>query len=254
MAAGALVPIVIVGLGAKLVAPHIANMLIKNGMATAGKALARTSKNVVETMEALPNWVMKQLQGRNVAAAKREGPSTKQIHAERRAARQKRAAENKKKKEEQRKRGAEQRKAAQEKKKAEAKREVEPKEDKLTFEEKGKIISRKNLEDAGITGGKYDKTNPEHRRLYGQWANKKKAAEKLLEDRTFQANLKSKRKIAAAKKVTKAPVTPRSQQKMYLPGKKETTKIKKGGKVFNKGGKVFNGNDFVRSFYEGGSV
>ena len=29
---------------------------------------------------------------------------------------------------------------------------------------------------------------------------------------------------------------------------------KRGGKVFNKGGKVFNGNDFVRSFYEGGSV
>jgi hypothetical protein len=29
---------------------------------------------------------------------------------------------------------------------------------------------------------------------------------------------------------------------------------KRGGKVFKKGGKVFNGNDFVRSFYEGGSV
>jgi hypothetical protein len=228
-------------------------MLIKNGMATAGKALARTSKNVVETMEALPNWVMKQLQGRNVAAAKREGPSTKQIHAERKAARQKRAAENKKKKEEQRQRGIEQRAAAKKKSEAEAKRKVEPKEDKLTFEEKGKIISRKNLDEAGIKGN-YDKNNPEHRRLYGQWANKKKAAEKKLEEKTFRENLKSKRKIASHKKVTTAPVTPRSQHKMYLPGRKETTKIKKGGKVFKKGGKVFNGNDFVRSFYEGGSV
>jgi len=253
--AGPLVPIVILGLGAKLVAPHIAKMLISNGMAKASTAITRTGKNVVESMEALPNWVMKQLQGRSKATAKmdakRDGPSMKQVNAERKLERQKRAAANKKKKEEQRKRGAAQRKAAQDKK--DAPKNTAPKEKKPTFEEKGKIINRKNLDEAGIKGN-YDKNNPEHKRLYGQWANKKKAAEKQLEEKTFRENLRSKRKIASHKKVTTEPVTPRSQKNMLLPGKKETTKRKKGGKVFNKGGKVFNGNDFVRSFYEGGSV
>ena len=49
MAAGALVPIVIVGLGAKLVAPHIAKMLINKGRAK--ETGSRTTKSCTREEE-----------------------------------------------------------------------------------------------------------------------------------------------------------------------------------------------------------
>jgi hypothetical protein len=53
----------------------------------------------------------------------------------------------------------------------------------------------------------------------------------------------------------KKEISPGKQKKIDEFNKRYPAEGKKrGGKVFNKGGKVFNGNDFVRSFYKGGSV
>jgi hypothetical protein len=120
------------------------------------------------------------------------------------------------------------RKAAREIQRKKRELNAKKREDKrrAAFQKKGEEINRQNLDEAGIKGD-YDPNNPEHRKLYAKWKQKKKDAK----EREFQSNLKSQRKISSHRNVVKEPITPRSQEGMRLPAKGETVKRKKGKSV-----------------------
>ena len=210
-----LIPIIILGLGARLVAPHIANQLIKTGMAKAAtESIKKGAKNVYQSLESLPKWVAEQLKSRNVQAAvdKTAKPLTKnqKAGATNRATNQRKWAEVRRKE-------AARKLAAQKKKEA---------------EEAAKL--RESWTEKTGTGPKLTA------------AQKKVRRQKRKEERE---------KLQTHEQVTEPVTSAKTANKRSRFGRRgESTQRKKGGKVFNKGGKVFNGNDFVRSFYEGGSV